>query len=255
MKRLYNNDDISFMGKLKESFINKKWIFSFLILYLGILSSPVLGDTYTVVNTNDSGIGSLRQAIINANTNPGADVISFNIPGDGPHIIKPSSGFPGVTGQVFINGYSQSGSTPATANSSAVISIGIDWGAAFSSNVIIFAPGSDGSQLSGISMYGAQDDTMVKVYGNTTTLVANVKISGNYFGIDPMGNVIGFYIAIQTQYAGNIQIGGPNPEDRNVISGGISAAIRLSPSVAGSEPISTGTLIQGNYIGTDISGL
>ena len=36
-----------------------------------------MSTTYTVTNTNDSGIGSLRQAILDANANPGADLITF----------------------------------------------------------------------------------------------------------------------------------------------------------------------------------
>ncbi len=40
------------------------------------LSSSIL-LTYTVTNTNDSGAGSLRQAIIDANANPGDDTIIF----------------------------------------------------------------------------------------------------------------------------------------------------------------------------------
>ena len=41
--------------------------------------------TLIVNNTNDSGQGSLRQAIIEANNNPGLDTIAFNIPGTGPY--------------------------------------------------------------------------------------------------------------------------------------------------------------------------
>jgi hypothetical protein len=36
--------------------------------------------TFTVVNTADSGVGSLRQAILDANANPGEDVVEFAIP-------------------------------------------------------------------------------------------------------------------------------------------------------------------------------
>ncbi len=43
--------------------------------------------TYTVTNTNDSGAGSLRQAILDANANAGADDIVFNISGTGVHTI------------------------------------------------------------------------------------------------------------------------------------------------------------------------
>src|SRR5262249_55638290 len=38
-----------------------------------------------VINTNDAGFGSLRQAILDANDAPGENMISFNIPGSGSH--------------------------------------------------------------------------------------------------------------------------------------------------------------------------
>jgi hypothetical protein len=34
--------------------------------------------TYVVLNTDDSGANSLRQAILEANANPGNDTITFN---------------------------------------------------------------------------------------------------------------------------------------------------------------------------------
>ncbi|MGD2112953.1 MAG: hypothetical protein PVI50_06175, partial [Gammaproteobacteria bacterium] len=42
-----------------------------------------------VTNTNDSGAGSLRQAILDANASLGPDTICFDIPGAGPHVIQP----------------------------------------------------------------------------------------------------------------------------------------------------------------------
>ena len=43
-----------------------------------VLASPAWAATYTVNNTADSGEGSLRQAIIDANTSTGvADTINF----------------------------------------------------------------------------------------------------------------------------------------------------------------------------------
>ncbi len=49
----------------------------------------------TVSNTNDEGPGSLRQAIVCANANPGFNRIVFNLPGDGPDTIRvgETSGF------------------------------------------------------------------------------------------------------------------------------------------------------------------
>ncbi|MCP4421662.1 MAG: hypothetical protein GY805_34045, partial [Chloroflexi bacterium] len=59
---------------------------------------------YTVTNTNDSGVGSLRQAITDANNNPGPDTITFNIPSSDPGYannvwsIQPASLLSSLTG-------------------------------------------------------------------------------------------------------------------------------------------------------------
>jgi hypothetical protein len=65
--------------------------------------------TYTVTNTNDSGAGSLRQAIIDANANAGADIIVFNIAGGGTQTINVASVLPTITDQVTIDGTTQTG--------------------------------------------------------------------------------------------------------------------------------------------------
>ena len=67
---------------------------------------------FTVTNTMDSGLGSLRQAILDSNTMAGADDIAFNIPGPGPHTIAPTSALPFISDPVTIDGYTQPGSTP-----------------------------------------------------------------------------------------------------------------------------------------------
>ena len=48
--------------------------------------------TYTVTSTADSGAGTLRQAILDANANPGADTIAFNITGPASTRSRPTSG-------------------------------------------------------------------------------------------------------------------------------------------------------------------
>ena len=48
---------------------------------LSFLASVAPANTYTVTSTADSGAGTLRQAILDANANPGADTIAFNITG------------------------------------------------------------------------------------------------------------------------------------------------------------------------------
>ena len=51
--------------------------FTALLLFLVV---PTYAATYTLTNTNDSGAGSLRQAIIDTNVNAGAaDIIDFSV--------------------------------------------------------------------------------------------------------------------------------------------------------------------------------
>ena len=72
------------------------------------------GHRFVVTNTNDSGTGSLRQAILNANANPGLDTITFDIPGTGVQTISPASALPTITDPVVIDGYTQPGASPNT---------------------------------------------------------------------------------------------------------------------------------------------
>ena len=65
-----------------------------------------------VTNTLDAGSGSLREAIVRANSHPGPDLIRFNIPGTGVQTIALSSRLPQVTDQVLIDGYTQPGASP-----------------------------------------------------------------------------------------------------------------------------------------------
>src|SRR5258706_508114 len=66
---------------------------------------------FMVTNTDDSGLGSLRQAMHDANTTPNTggvpDEIHFNIPGGGVHTIHPSNALPEIFGAVIIDGYTQ----------------------------------------------------------------------------------------------------------------------------------------------------
>ena len=50
-----------------------------------------------VTNTNDSGPGSLRQAIVTLDATGGGDTISFDIPGAGVHTIAPATDLPPIT--------------------------------------------------------------------------------------------------------------------------------------------------------------
>ena len=79
-----------------------------------LLSSNLNAAVFTVTNTNDSGSGSLRQAINDSNASAGPNDILFNIPGTGPFTIQPLTPLPVITTPVTINGYSQPGSSVNT---------------------------------------------------------------------------------------------------------------------------------------------
>ena len=67
---------------------------------LALLAGSLHAATFTVTNTNDTGAGSLRQAILDANAAGGADTIGFNIFGSGVHTIAPATALPKITDAV-----------------------------------------------------------------------------------------------------------------------------------------------------------
>ena len=74
------------------------------------MESRLLLATFLVDNTNDSGSGSLRQAIDSANATAGFNIIDFDINSTGMPVIAPASPLPEITNPVLIYGISQPGS-------------------------------------------------------------------------------------------------------------------------------------------------
>lgn len=66
----------------------------------GISITPARALTYTVTNLNNSGAGSLRQAILNANAHAGSDLITFNLSGT----ITLASSLPNIIDHLKIDG-------------------------------------------------------------------------------------------------------------------------------------------------------
>src|SRR4029079_18065897 len=70
---------------------------------------------FTVTNVNDSGAGSLRQAILDANSTVAKDDIVFAMAGSVTHLIAAQTPLPTVTGAVTVDGFTQAGSRANTA--------------------------------------------------------------------------------------------------------------------------------------------
>src|SRR5262249_12895538 len=77
-------------------------------LHLESLEDRQLLATFLVINTNNSGPGSLRQAILNANSSSALDIIQFRV-GQGPQDLIPTSPLPVITSPVILDGVSQPG--------------------------------------------------------------------------------------------------------------------------------------------------
>jgi hypothetical protein len=73
-------------------------IFVFAAVLIGAFSAKAA--TFTVVTINDSGAGTLRQAITDANAAPGDDTIAFNLPR--PSQITLASALPPISGNLRI---------------------------------------------------------------------------------------------------------------------------------------------------------
>lgn len=215
------------------------------------LCAQLSSGNMLVTNTNDAGVGSLRQAIINANACPGWDTIRFDIPGTGPHTITPLSALPAATDTVFIDGYSQAGALPATASTSATLMIQLRGTSAGAAPGLEFD--EDYCELAGLCItqfngFGAGSGSAL--YVNNASFV---KVWGNYLGTDLTGTIdqgsqhSGIYANFGSH---NLTIGSANPEDFNLISGNDIAGIFLS----GIGDTIRAPVIQGNYIGTDLTG-
>ena len=85
-----------------------------MLFVVAVAVSPNAG-AFVVTNTNDSGSGSLRQAILDANVaSPECNQqsITFNIPGSGVHTIQPTSALPPINIWTTLDGYSQQALRP-----------------------------------------------------------------------------------------------------------------------------------------------
>lgn len=206
----------------------------------------VVTTTGAATGSSCGGACTLIQAINAANARAGTDTVAFHLPGSGAHLIGVNS-LPALKSDLILDGYTQPGAAVNTdslrSNAQIKIELYTDVPAGG-----LFTCGSNitvrGLALTGLQVFVTKFDPVTfscSVFGT------NVRFLGNFVGIKPDGSIepvpspgvlINDTVAI---------IGTAAPADRNVL-GPASAGVALSGAVAG-------TLIQGNLIGTDPTGL
>jgi hypothetical protein len=219
----------------------------------GAYESPFDDATnYVVTTVADSGAGSLRSAMEQANSLPNPATITFAIPGACPRVIAPLTALPKVTSPMIIDGTSQPGSTLN------------DDADAFNANVCVVVKPASGTLPLGFAVPQNADAASLTLRGVAIGAItqpvlllggSNHVIAGNRFG-GLVGGVqlpgAGLYaVSIGVNAGGSLSVGGVHVDDRNVISGASLGGINVMEGVASSPD---NCRIVNNLIGLSPSG-
>ena len=193
--------------------------------------------TFLVSTAADSGLGSLRQAILNSNAAPGSNTIDFGI-GTGAQTISLLSALPNITVPVLIDGTTQPGYTTAPL-------IDLDGtGAGSSASGLDLAAGSGGSTIRALVINNfAADGILITTTGNA--------VQSSYIGTNAAGTAVGSQAMVDgilVTAGSNNTIGGTAAGAGNLISGNTNQGIILQNAATSDN------LVAGNLIGTDITG-
>ncbi len=222
----------------------KRVLFCLGLLYSLCITIPVGGQiTYMVTTTADSGPGSLRQAILSANSNVSLilDTVQFDITGVGPHSISLSTALPVITDPIYIDGLSQGGASNTAWPATLKIEIeGSQLGVGSEGLVI-----SAGQSIIRGLVINRFDLNGIRFAGSGANRVESCFIGTDITGTQNLGNGNnGIFI----QNSSSNTIGGLSYLQRNLISGNGMTAININGAASKYNKVSA------NYIGTDASG-
>ncbi|MDD3875658.1 MAG: T9SS type A sorting domain-containing protein [Bacteroidales bacterium] len=223
--------------------------FIFLIFAVFLQTNLVIGAVFTVTNSLDNGSGSLRSALQSAIYTPAPPhQIVFNIPTSdngynatkGTWTINLTRPLPYITsGQIKIDATTQT----TYAGNTNINGPEIELDGAYNVDYAFHIFNAANVEVRGFVIkrfiYGIQ------ISGSSA--VHNI-IAGNYIGVNHnASDTIGCYIGIEIlSLASENLIGGPQIQDRNIVSGNQHIGIRLLHS-------SNNTIIN-NYVGLDRTG-
>jgi hypothetical protein len=212
------------------------------LMTAGPLSGTAAADIFTVSTTADSGPGSLRQAIEDANALSGFDDIHFDIAGTGVQTIAPGTDLPAVTDPVNIDGYTQPGSSPNTNSVGAlnsVLMIEIAGTPEVATGLSITA-GS--SVVTGLAIRGFSGANVLLASGSSNL------VGGNYIGTSAAGaesaggDGDGVLVLSSSNQVGSVA----STSMRNLISGNGLYGVNIEDGA--------NNRVEANLIGTDREG-
>jgi hypothetical protein len=191
---------------------------------------------WLVTTTAENGPGSLRQALIYANTNSGTDTIAFAIPGNGPHTILLRSPLPELLEPVVVDGTTQ----PGYAGVPKIIIHG-DY-----SHGPLLKISAGFSTVRGLALHGAGTDNGSVGDGIQLSGAGSNVVTACYFGLDPggvsrVGNIANGLRILDSR---NNTIGGLLPAERN----------RFADSLLITGGAASNNVVRGNVFGLQADG-
>ncbi|MBI5646155.1 MAG: choice-of-anchor D domain-containing protein [Ignavibacteriae bacterium] len=250
------------MNHATQSTRRFKWAALIAIIILGFSRSSLSYATiFPVSNTGDAGIGTLRWALQQANAPfSGPDTILFTLPGSGPFVILPLSQLPPLVDPagVYIDGYSQPGSSPgANPPSTSVILIVIDGALAGAAHGFVIT--CSNNTIRGMNIRNFQQDG-IRIEATTAGTFNNV-IFGNFVGTTHTGvaampnglNMLRPWAGVDI-LADPMKLGTAtnNIVRRNLISGNFAQGVSISSCPPADVSFNH---VDSNRIGTDVSGM
>ena len=194
---------------------------------------PATPRSFVVRNANPDGPESLYAAIVNANTNPGPDDITFAIAPPGAHtIFVEGPGLPPITDAVTIDATTQPGFDGAPV---------IELDGSLSTNASGLEIRAGPTTIEGLAINSFPGVGVFILSGEGNVIAKNfIGVALN--GTSAKGNTLSG-IEIRSN---NNRIGGVSANDKNVISANHTGVYINAQA--------TGNRIYGNYIGTDKAG-